>query len=70
MAKITLAAARVSAGLSQEKLAEKMGVSRALVANWESGKSEMKTAYLYMFCGLTGFAEDDILLPERSTKSR
>ena len=67
MAKITMEAARVNAGLTQAELAEKMGVSRATVINWESGKSEIKTAYLYMFCGLTGFSEDDILLPVKST---
>ena len=67
MAKITLAAARVNAGYTQEALAEKMGVSRQAIINWESGKSEIKTAYLYMFCGLTGFSEDDILLPIKST---
>lgn len=67
VAKITLEAARVNAGYTQAELAEKMGVSRATVISWESGKSEMKTAYFYMFCGLTGLTEDDILLPEKST---
>lgn len=64
---ITLEAARVNAKLTQVELAEKMGVSRQTVIDWESGKREMKTAYLYMFCGITGFSEDDIFLPERST---
>ena len=67
MAKITLEAARVNAQMTQAELAEKMGVSRATVINWENGKSEMKTAYLYMFCAITGFSEDDILLPLKST---
>lgn len=67
VAKITLEAARVNAGFTQAELAEKMGVSRATVINWEAGKSDMKAAYLYMFCGLTGLTEDDILLPEKST---
>ena len=67
MAKITIEAARVNSGLTQAELAEKMGVSRTTVINWERGKSEMKTAYLYMFCGITGFSEDDILLPIKST---
>lgn len=67
MAKITLEAARVNTGLTQADLAEKMGVSRQTVLDWESGKREMKTAYLYMFCGITGFSEDDILLPVKST---
>lgn len=67
MAKISLEAARVNANLTQAELADKMGVSRATVIDWESGKREMKTAYLYMFCGITGFSEDDILLPLKST---
>ena len=67
MAKITLEAARVNAGLTQAELAEKMDVSRQSVIDWESGKREMKTAYFYLFCHITGFSEDDILLPEKST---
>ena len=63
MAKITLEAARVNTGLTQEELARKMGVSRQSVFDWENGRREMKPAYLYMFCGITGFNEDDILLP-------
>lgn len=67
MAKVTLAAARIAANMTQADIADKMDVSRQTVIDWESGKREMKTAYLYMFCGLTGFSEDDILLPEKST---
>lgn len=67
MAKIPLNAARVAAGLTQEQLADKMDVSRQTVIDWENGKREMKTAYFYMFCQLTGFSEDDILLPLKST---
>lgn len=67
MAKIPINAARVAAGLTQEQLAEKMDVSRQTVIDWESGKREMKTAYFYLFCKVTGFSEDDILLPVRST---
>jgi len=67
MAKIPLNAARVAAGLTQEELGEKMGVSRQTIINWETGKQEMKTVYLYAFCHVTGFSEDDILLPKMST---
>lgn len=67
MAKISLAAARVNANLSQQELADKMGVSRTTVVKWESGEREMKTAYVYMFCNITGFTEDDLLLPIKST---
>lgn len=67
MAKITLEAARVNAKLTQAELAEKMGVSRQSVIDWENGKREMKTVYLFMFCSITGFSEDDILLPSKTT---
>lgn len=67
MAKITLEAARVNAGLTQSQLAKEMGVSRQSVFDWENGKREMKTAYVYAFCQLTGFSVDDILLPKKST---
>ncbi len=65
--KIPIRAARVAAGLTQEELAQKLGVSRQTVINWETDKQEIKTAYLYMLCGITGFSEDDIILPKKST---
>lgn len=68
MAKITLQAARVNAGLTQEEMAEKMGVSRAVIIAWENGKTQMRPAYLYAYCHITGFSEDDILLPQKSTE--
>ena len=40
---------REALNITQKQLAEKMGVSRQTVIDWESGKREMKTAYLYMF---------------------
>lgn len=67
MAKITLEAARVNAHLTQAQLAEKMGVSRQSVIDWENGNREMKTVYLYAFCHVTGFSPDDILLPSITT---
>lgn len=67
MAKITLEAARVNTGLTQAQLAEKMGVSRQSVIDWETGKREMRTPYFYLFCNITGFSEDDIILPKKST---
>lgn len=70
MAKIPMKAARVAAGFTQDELADKMGVSRQTVIDWESGKRKIKPVYLYMFCGVTGFSEDDILLPIMSTESR
>lgn len=67
MAKIPFKAARVAAGLTQQDLADKMGISRATVNEWETGKRVIRTPYLYLFCQITGFSEDDIILPELTT---
>lgn len=68
MAQVTLAGARVSAGYTQAALAEKLGVSRGLVANWENGKVKIRPVNLFAICHLTGFSESDILLPEYIAK--
>ena len=63
MPKITLRAARINAGLTQDKLAEKLKVSRATVNAWECGRADLKPHHLYAFCYATGVSEDDIIYP-------
>ena len=51
MARITMEAARVNAGLTQDKIAAKMGISRSFYNNIETGKvTEIKPVYIYAFC--------------------
>ena len=69
MAKITLKAARVNMGMTQSELAEKMGVSRATVTEWEADKRTMRPVYVHLFCVLSGLTEDDFLVPINNTKS-
>lgn len=64
MAKITLEAARVNCGMTQQEMADAMGVSRSTVIEWENGKRKMRPIYLFKYCQIVGFKEDDILLPE------
>lgn len=61
--KISLTAARVNAGLSQSEIADKMGVSRQTIANWESGTVKIKTAQLKMYCELCKAPRTAIFLP-------
>ena len=69
MARITMEAARVNAGLTQDKIAAKMGISHSFYNNIETGKvTEIKPVYIYAFCQITGFSPDDIILPSESTK--
>ena len=62
MAKIPLKAARVAAGLTQQELAEKMGMSRSSIVKIENGELAVRPVFLYAFCQIPGFKEDDILL--------
>lgn len=63
MKQISLAAARVNAGLTQEQVAEKLGVTRKSVQNWELGRIPIKKANFIAFCTITGFEQEDIFLP-------
>jgi len=42
--KISLAAARVNAGLTQSDVAEKLGVTKQTILDWEKGRSEPKVS--------------------------
>lgn len=61
--KITLAAARVNAGMTQSEVAAKMHVSKNTIVNWEKGKIEMKPAQFDFFCKIVQAPKDNILLP-------
>ena len=65
--KVSLAGARTSACLTQADLADKLGVSRVSVNQWETGKASIKPAYLYAICYICGFKTDDIFLPHELT---
>jgi len=61
MGRLTLAAARVACNLTQQEMADIMGVSKVLINQLENGKTELKPVYLYAYCYVTGFKEDDFL---------
>lgn len=56
-----LAARRKEAGLSQEGLAEKLGVSRQAVSKWERSESSPDTDNLISLAKLYGVSLDDLL---------
>lgn len=61
--KITLKAARVNAGLSQEQVAAKMHKSKATIGFWENGKAKMDPANFIVLCDLYKVKREDILMP-------
>lgn len=46
--KISLAAARINAKLTQEDVAKIAGVSRQTIMNWENGKAKLSVADLHL----------------------
>lgn len=67
---ISLAAARVNAGLTQEEVAEKMRVSKVTVINWEKGRVVPGIPETEMLSRIYNIPQDNIFLPCYSTKSR
>ena len=60
---ISLAAARVNAGLTQKEVAKIMQVSSNAIINWENGKSEPSLATLEMLSDIYKIPKDNIFLP-------
>lgn len=62
--KISLAAARVNANLTQQEVAERMKVSKNTVIKWEKGKSELKVSELCSLSQLYKIPIENIFLPK------
>lgn len=67
---MTLKAARVNCGLSQQEAADKLGVSRATIQSWESYKSYPTVNFLPIIEATYNVKYDDIIfLPKNYTLS-
>lgn len=65
---ISLAAARVNAGLTQEDVAKHMHVSKNTIVNWEKGKNEPQISEARKLSELYKMPLDNIFLPSKSNK--
>ena len=65
--KISLAAARVNAGLTQEEVAKIMRVGKQTILNWEKGKIIPKIAQLEMMSRIYNCPVENIFLPSKLT---
>ena len=65
--KISLAAARVNANLTQSEVARIMKKSKATIVNWENGKTVPGVPEMAMLSKLYGIPQDFIFLPCYST---
>lgn len=64
---ISLAAARVNAGMTQEDVAREMHVSKNTIVNWEKGKVIPNFATLNTLSSLYRIPANNIFLPKEST---
>ena len=64
--RISIAACRTNANLTQREFAEKLGVSLATVTNWESSKTEPSASQLRMISEISGVPMDFIFVPLKS----
>ena len=68
--KISLAAARVNAGLTQEEVAKLLGKSKQTIINWEKGKSAPGILEIDALEKIFHMPRKYIFLPSYSTNSR
>ena len=61
--RITLAAARVNAGLTQSAVAKQMRISKQTIVNWERGKVIPKQAQLFMLSNIYKIPIENIFSP-------
>lgn len=62
MIKISLAAARVNAGFTQQQVAEKLNKTKQTIVNWELGRTTIDPANLAMLADLYEISVDNIRL--------
>lgn len=67
--KITLKAARVNKGLTQKMAADKIGVTKDTIGNWERGKSYPDALHIKKIEKLYGINYNDIFFVPNYTLS-
>ena len=68
MPQISLAAARVNVGLTQEEVAKAIKVSKTTIINGEKGKSSPRYSQMIQLCELYHMPMDCIFLPSNLPK--
>ncbi len=63
MGKVTLMAARISAGMSRKTVSERLDVAESTIARWEQGNSRIDAKAFLELCEMYGFEASDIFLP-------
>ena len=67
--KVSLKALRVNANLNQAIAAERLGITRRTLQNWECGITSPTVYQLNDLCKIYGCTLSDIFLPDKLAKS-
>ena len=67
--KITLAAARVNAGLTQDEAAKRLGITRNTIIKWENGQTKPGTVQVIALANVYSIPVENIFLPGIATYS-
>jgi len=62
---LSLKAARVEKGYSQEALAEKLGVTKKTLSGWENGEVEVKPHIIYALAYVFEMGSDYLRVPTK-----
>jgi len=68
--RINMAAARLNAGLTQGELAERLGLSKQTIINWESGNSYPDPAHFIVFCEICSVPVDLVQFEDKSKQAK
>lgn len=63
---VSLAAARINADMTQQQLADALGVDKGTVYNWESGKATPSSIHLRKISQLSKIPMDYIFVPDKT----
>ena len=65
-----LSKSRKKAGLSQEELAEKMGITRQTISKWETGASVPDVEELQRLCAALSASAEELICGEAGRKPK
>ena len=60
---LSIKAARVERGYSQEALAQILGISKRTLISWENGEVEMKPLNMYAIAYVLSYSTDELRVP-------
>lgn len=68
--KLDIRTARVSRGMTQSTLAEKVGVSKTTIVKWESGEASPTTPNFFTLCEVLNYEPNDIFFERKVDETK